>query len=124
MFSSGLVDVCLLWNDLQMAVEVDDADWAILASVCVSDRSEHIIFSGNVPVDRAQQRQSDCMVATKGDQTRQCLALLGWAGLLSICVRRAAQEKVVAFFDLLQRVGVVISVGRCKDSTRSRVTLH
>lgn len=60
------------------------------------------------------------MVTAKSDQTGQCLALLRWTGLLSIGVRRAAQEKVVTFFDLLQRIGVVISVGRCKDSTRSR----
>jgi hypothetical protein len=52
-----------------MAVEVNHTDWAILAGVHISGRSEHGSFSGTLPVDGAQQRQSNCVVTTKGDQT-------------------------------------------------------
>ena len=48
------------------------------------------------------------MVAAEGDDARKSLAFLREAGLSSIGERRAREDYVVAFFDLLEGVGVVI----------------
>ena len=73
-----------------MAVEVNHADGTV------------------VTVDGAEERKSNGVVTSKSDQTRECFSLLGWAGLVSMGVRCAAQEEVVAFLDLLERVRIVV----------------
>ncbi len=74
-----------------MAVEVNDTDWSIVA------------------VDGAQKGKSDGVVTSKSDQTREGGSLLGWAGLVCMGVGCAAQEEVVALFDLLECESVVIA---------------
>jgi hypothetical protein len=73
-----------------MGVKVDDGDGSVLA------------------VYGAEKRERDGMVTSERNQTRKCLALLRWTGLVGVCVWCAAQEEVVALLDLLQRIGVVI----------------
>jgi hypothetical protein len=92
-----------------MAVEVNDTNGTILANVWIST-SRVYFFEGSLPVDRAQQRKRDSVVTTQCDETWQCLALLGGARLLSIGMRRAAQQQVMALFDLLKGVCVIVPV--------------
>jgi hypothetical protein len=73
-----------------MAVEVNDAHRTV------------------VTVDGAEEGKGDGVVTSKSDQTRQCLALLRRTRLVGMGVRCAAQKEVVAFFDLLERIRVVI----------------
>lgn len=75
-----------------MAVEVDDTDWPVIA------------------VDGTEQRESDGVVTSKSDQARQCSSLLGRSRFLSMGVRCAAQQEVMAFLNLLERKGVIVSV--------------
>lgn len=48
------------------------------------------------------------MVTSKGDQTRKSGTLLGRTRLIRVSVRRAAQQEVVAFLNLLKRVRVIV----------------
>ena len=50
------------------------------------------------------------MVATKGYDAGQCLFVFRWAHLFCICGGLAHEETVVAFFDLLDCVGIVVAV--------------
>ena len=74
---------------VEMAVEVDDADGTVGA------------------VDAAEQGERDGVVASEGDDSWESLAVLGRAGLVGVGVRFAAEDAVVAFFDLVEGVGIV-----------------
>lgn len=76
---------------LQMAVKVDDSDGAIGL------------------VHAAQQRQSDGVVTTHGNDTRKGLSLLRWAKLLAIVCGLAHEDGVVTLFNLLDSPLVVIA---------------
>lgn len=80
-----------------MGVEVNDGDRAVFL------------------VHRAEERKSDGVVTTKGDDARKCLALLGGTKSLGVGVGSAGKDGVVAFLNLLEGVGVV--VGRDGDVT-------
>jgi len=75
---------------VQMAVKVDDGDGAVFA------------------VDGAEEGESDGVVTSKGDHTRECFAMLRRTGLVGVGVGSAAQEEVVALLDLLERVRIVV----------------
>lgn len=63
-------------------------------------------------VDGAQQRQGDGVVAAEGDDARQGLALLGWAGLVRVGCWIAREDAVVALLDLVKRPAVVVPVAQ------------
>lgn len=52
------------------------------------------------------------MIATKSDDTRQCLAMLGGAGHVCVGGRLAHQNTVVALFNLFQGILVVVAGDR------------
>lgn len=60
-------------------------------------------------VHTPQKWKSNRMVSTEGDDSRQRLAVLRRAILLRIGGWGAIQNAVVTLFDLLDRVGIVIS---------------
>lgn len=66
-----------------MAVEVNDAYRTIMA------------------INRAKERESDGVIASKSDQARQCSALFRRTRLVSMSVWCAAQEETMAFLNLL-----------------------
>ena len=73
-----------------MAVKVDD-----------SNRS---IGSGYT----SEKWESDSVVTTQCDNSGQCLTLFGWTLLTCIGCRYTFQDAVVALFNLLNGVGVVV----------------
>lgn len=77
---------------VKMAVEVYNADRTVVA------------------VNGTKQWKSDGVVTSKGDQSGQCSALLGWTGLVGVSMGCPAQKKAVALLDLLKRISVVVSV--------------
>jgi hypothetical protein len=94
-----------------MGVEMDDA------RVC--QHSEHTFagirdsrYGSVCLVHGAQKRQSDSVVATESNDTRQCLSMLGRAGHVCICGRLAHQNAVVTLFNLFQSIFVVITGDR------------
>jgi hypothetical protein len=76
---------------VKMAVEVDDTDGTIVA------------------VDGTKKRKSNGVITSQGDQTGQCSALLGRTGLVSVSMRRPAQQKAVTLLDLLKRISIIVS---------------
>ena len=60
-------------------------------------------------VDGAQERERDGVVAAEGYDAGQGLFVFGGANLFCICGGCAHEEAVVAFFDLLDCVGVVVA---------------
>ena len=50
------------------------------------------------------------MVTTQCDQPWQCLALLGRTRLRGMSERCTGEEQVVAFLNLLECIGIVVSV--------------
>jgi hypothetical protein len=74
-----------------VAVEVDDADGTVGA------------------VDGAEEGKGYRVVAAQGDDSGEGLAILGRAFLLGVCLGLAGEDAVVAFFDLVEGVGVVVS---------------
>ena len=74
-----------------MRVEVDNADGAVRAG------------------DAAEEWESDRVVAAEGDDSRERLALQRWALLIRIRGGGSSQDAIVALFDLLNSVGVVVS---------------
>jgi hypothetical protein len=79
-----------------MRVEVNDADRTVF------------------PVDGAKQRKSDCMVATKRDDTRERLALLRRTLGLRIGLWCTRKDAVVAVLDLLDGIGIVVPMEHCQ----------
>lgn len=77
---------------VEMAVKVDDTDGTV------------------VTVYGAEKRESNGVIASKSYQAGQRSPLLGRPRLFSMGVGRSAQEQVVAFLDLLERKGIIVSV--------------
>lgn len=77
---------------IQMRVEVDDADGPVGAG------------------DAAEERERDGVVAAECDNSREGLALEGRAFLVWIRGWGSAQNAVMAILDLLNGVGVVVSM--------------
>lgn len=71
---------------------MDDADWSIGT------------------VDTAEERQGYGMITTERDEAGEGLALLGPAFDFGIGLWLASEKCVVAFFDLLQSICVVIPI--------------
>ena len=63
-------------------------------------------------VHGAQKRQSDSVIATESDDTRQRLSMLGWAGHVCVCGRLAHQNTIVALFNLSQSILVIVTGNR------------
>ena len=61
-------------------------------------------------VDGAEEGKGNCMVAAKGDDSWESLAVLCWALFLRVCGGRAGEDAVVAFFNLLESPCVVVSI--------------
>jgi hypothetical protein len=78
-------------SGLQMAVEVDDGDGSVGS------------------VHAAEEGKGDGVVTAEGNDTGKRLSLLGWADLVGVCRRLAHEDAVVALFDLLDRILVVVS---------------
>ena len=76
---------------VEMGVEVYDADGTVGL------------------VDGAEQGERDSMVASEGDEPRQGLSVFCGADFLCISGGGAHEKAVVTFFDLLDRVGVVVA---------------
>ena len=83
-----------------MTVEVDDGDWP----VCL--------------VHAAEKRQSDGMVTTHGDDTRQGLAALRLTGHVGVGGRLTHEDAVVAFLNLLDSPLVIVT-GLCISRSAS-----
>lgn len=82
-----------LWlPGIEMRIEVDDGDGAVGA------------------VDGAEEGERDGVVAAEGDDAGEGLAVLCWAFLVGIGGRGSREDGVVAFFDLGEGPGVVVSV--------------
>lgn len=62
------------------------------------------------PVNTPQQRQRDGMVTAHGDNPREGLASLRETIFIGVGEGLAHEDAVVAFFDLLDCPGVVVSV--------------
>src|ERR1700760_1624999 len=75
---------------LQMAVEMDDANWTVL------------------PVDAAQEWEGNCMISTKRDHAWKCPAFLRGAWLFRIGGWRAGENDVMAFLNLLYGECIVV----------------
>jgi len=78
-----------------MGVEVDDRDGSVRL------------------VHGAQKRQSYSVVTSQGDDTRQCLSVLGGSNHVCVGSRLAHQDTVVAFLNLLQ--GPLVVIARHRD---------
>jgi hypothetical protein len=65
-------------------------------------------------VDATQQREGNGMITTKSNQSRKSLALLRPTCNIRICLRCPREKVVVAFFNLLERIGVIIAGARCQ----------
>jgi hypothetical protein len=76
---------------IEMGVEVDDGDWTIGA------------------VDAAEERQGDGVVASQGDDAGEGMSFLADAQGGGVRGGGTLQDAVVAFFDLLEGVGVVVA---------------
>lgn len=76
---------------IQMAVKVDNSHRAVGL------------------VDAPEQREGDGVVTTEGDDTWQRAAGAGNALVMSGCVGLTHEEVVVAFFNLLNGPGIVVS---------------
>lgn len=92
---------------IKMAVKVNDTDWTI-CTFGMSALDLLQTMQRSLPVDRTQQWKCNGMVTSKCDKSRQGRALLGRARLVCMSVWWAAQKKVVAFFDLLKSIRVVV----------------
>ena len=57
----------------------------------------------------AEQRECDCMVTAQSDDTGKGFAFSGRAEFVCVGLRAAHEELVMAVFDLLDGVGVVIA---------------
>ena len=57
----------------------------------------------------AEQRKGDCVVTTQGNDAGEGFALFGWANFVCVGLRAAHEECIVAFFDLLDGIGVIIT---------------
>jgi hypothetical protein len=79
---------------VEMGVEMDDRDGSVSL------------------VHGAQKRQSYSVVTSEGQDTRQCLSMLGDASHVCVSSRLTHQDTVVAFFDLLQSPLVVVTCHR------------
>ncbi len=62
------------------------------------------------PVDGPQQGKGNGVVATKSNDTGQSFALDGGTPLVRICRRRARKDLEVAFLNLLESPGIVVSI--------------
>ena len=60
-------------------------------------------------VDGAEEGQRDGVVAAEGYDAGEGLFVFGGAELFCVCGRGAHEEAVVTFFDLLDRVGIVVA---------------
>ena len=76
---------------VEVAVEVDDADGAVGF------------------VDAAEEGERDGVVAAEGDEAGEGFSLEGEALFVSVGVRRAHEQAVVAVFDLLDCIGIVVA---------------
>ena len=76
----------------QMTIKMDDANRAIC------------------PDNTSQQRKSDCVVTTKGDYSWQGRAGFRWPLLVGISCRRAHQDTIMSFLNLLNTVCVVVAI--------------
>ena len=73
-----------LWlPSIEMGVKVDDRDWPVGT------------------VDRTEERKSNCVISTKSDDSGKCLSILCRPFLLGIGRRRAGQNSIVTFFNLM-----------------------
>lgn len=83
------------------------------------DHAHGTVFS----VYAAQKGQRDGVVAAEGDDARKSLAFLREAGLFGIGERRAREDYVVTFLDLLEGVGIVIPLmhQRLRSFSDSRI---
>ena len=73
-------------------------------------------------VDGSQEGEGDGVVAAEGDDSGQGLAEEGGALLVRVGSWLSREDAVVAFFDLVEGVGVVVSVdvSRCHDGASRR----
>ena len=62
-------------------------------------------------VDAAQEGERDRVVAAEGDDAWEGAAGFAGAGEVRVCAGGAGEEGVVALFDLLDGVGVVVAGG-------------
>ena len=101
----SMIDGCLLGRcaaenfgppGVKVRVEVDDADGAVSAS------------------DGAEEWERDGVVATEGDDAWKSFAFLCGPNLFGVGHRIAHEESIMAFFDLLDSVGVVVAVKACQ----------
>lgn len=76
---------------VEMGVEMDDRDGSIRL------------------VHGSQQRQSNSMITSHGNDTRQCLSVLGGSNHVCVGSGLAHQDTVMAFFNLLQSPLIVIA---------------
>lgn len=88
---------------------------AVQMAIKVNHRNRTICL-----VNAAQQRKGDGVVASHGDNPRQGLAGLGEAVFISIGVRLAHEDAVVAFFDLLDGPCVIVPGGISQRQGRGR----
>jgi len=65
------------------------------------------------PIDTSEERQSDCMVTAKRYDSRQCFSLQGRALLFCVGSWLATEKQIVALFDLLDSVRVIVP-GSCQ----------
>lgn len=63
-------------------------------------------------VDASQQRKCDGVVATQSDNARRSLALDAGARLIGVRGRLPGQQCVVAPFNLLDSISVIVSAGQ------------
>ena len=60
-------------------------------------------------VDRPKERESNRVVTTERDDSGKGLAGLRWSFLFGVGGRSTSQNRVVAFFDLVESPSVVVS---------------
>jgi len=60
-------------------------------------------------VDGPEQGESNGVVSTEGDDSRECLSILSGTLLLCVGSRNAGEDGVVSLFDLMEGPGVVVS---------------
>lgn len=69
------------------------------------DNANRTVGCGHAP----EEWQGDRVIATKGNDSRQCSTSFRKPFLFSVGERQAGQQCVVALFDLLDRIGIIIS---------------
>ena len=101
-----MVEICTVVDGSLFARSAAEDFWApgVQVGIEMNDADGAVGF-----VYGAEQRERDCMVTAQSDDTGEGFAFFCRANFVCVGLRAAHEELVMAVFDLLDGVGVVIT---------------